>query len=425
MFHMQKNNFLSGYSKLIVNASWLLSSEVIAKASRLLVIFTLAASLTAIEYGTVMLALACHEIFKIIMRSGAGSQIIQCSDSQLPEFAKSGAVLQWSLGTFLVILQSAAGFAIAHFYENPQLAVLLCSMAGVYLFYPIVSIKVLLVQRANNMRFFSIRNAICITLENASIAVFALLDYGIMSVVYGKWIFVSLWLILFYTSPVKSYGLGFNAGVLKHLLKTSSQLFFTESTRALRNQADILIGAKLLSPEIFGVYSFAKTAGVNLGQSISTAFNTAVYPFLCDWNRKTDNANKLPTIYILSFCVAAIFAVQASLVSVYVPLIFKQDWQQEFLTISLLCLANIPIVFIDTYCNSLRSKALFTDELLVRFLSLACLAIGIYLISAQHLESYSLSVLALNCLSMVVFFIPYISLKTLFNSKFARSFNNV
>lgn len=271
------------------------------------------------------------------------------------------------------------------------------------------------------MRFFSIRNGLCITLENASIAVFALLDCGIMSVVYGKWVFVTLWLLLFYASPVRSFGLGFNAAVLKHLLRTSTQLFATEITRALRNQADILIGAKLLSPELFGIYSFAKTAGVNLGQSISTAFNTAVYPFLCEWNRKNGNTKKLPTVYLLSLCVGVLFAIQACLVSIYVPIIFVQPWQHEFFTISLLCLANIPMVFIDTYCNSLRSRAMFITEFIARLSSLLVLVAGIFLVSAQHVESYAISVLVFNVLALSVFLIPTISTSAKLQLKLGRS----
>jgi PST family polysaccharide transporter len=65
--------------RLLNNTSWLMATEIAAKVSRLLVILALAASLGVVEYGTVMLALACHEIFKLILRSGAGAQIIQCS----------------------------------------------------------------------------------------------------------------------------------------------------------------------------------------------------------------------------------------------------------------------------------------------------------------------------------------------------------
>ena len=65
---------------MITNASWLLGTEFVAKITGLVVVFTLAASLDAVEYGTVMLAVACHEVFRLILRSGAGAQIIQCSE---------------------------------------------------------------------------------------------------------------------------------------------------------------------------------------------------------------------------------------------------------------------------------------------------------------------------------------------------------
>ena len=72
--------------RLLDNTTWLLLTEMAGKISRILVILALAAHLSAIEYGTVMLALACHEVLKLMLRSGAGTQIIQCSEKNLKEY---------------------------------------------------------------------------------------------------------------------------------------------------------------------------------------------------------------------------------------------------------------------------------------------------------------------------------------------------
>ncbi len=379
--------------KLLNNTSWLLSSEIAAKISRVAVIFALAANLTAIEYGTAMLALACHEIFKIILRSGAGSQIIQCESTLLPSYAQNGALIQWLVCVVLAASQASLALPISYFYNNPELFTTIALMALAYLIYPIVSVKVFLVQRANNMRFYSIRNAFCIFAENLSIAIFATLDCGILSVVYGKWIFAILWVGLFYFSPVQSYGVSFQFSIFITLCKTSGQLLCTELVRALRLQMDMLIGARLLNPELFGVYCFAKSAGVGLSQSVNNAFNAGLYPLLCNQNRNQSLKPYIPTVYLFTTGVAAIFIVQTLLVPYYVPLLFKQSWQQNHLVIILLCLAALPAIFIDTQCNILRAKAAFHHEFKVRLFCLLSTLTCLTLFQATDPESFAYSIL--------------------------------
>ncbi len=394
-------------SHLFHNTSWLLLSEIVAKASRLLVIVALAAALDAEQYGTVMLALACHEVFKLTLRSGAGAQIVQCKDSLLPMYAQNGLILQWVVCLFLMLMQAALAFPIGDFYGNSQVTELLFCMAGVYCLYPLVSIRVFLLQRDGNMRFFSIRNASCIIAENLSIALFALMDFGIMSVVYGKWVFAILWVTLFYFSPTKSFGFGFSSAVLLKLTKTSGQLFSTEFVRALRSQLDMLIGARLLSPELFGLYSFAKSAGVGLSQSINNAFNAALYPYLCDKFRNNQLDKETQQVYLLTALVACVFVVQALAVPIYVPILFDQQWQQNHNVITLLCFAALPALFVDTHCNLLRAKASYKTELTVRLFCLTIAAVGLMLLPAADPKEFASNILLISSVWLLVVIISH------------------
>jgi O-antigen/teichoic acid export membrane protein len=408
-------NFLCAYMKfpvlqfenkrLLSNVSWLLGSEIAAKFSRIFVILILAAQLSSIEYGTIMLALACHEVLKLVLRSGAGSQIVQCSEYQLAQFAKNGAVLQWLICLSLAVFQTALAYPIALFYDNAQLKELLMLMAIAYTLYPLVSVKVFLLQRAGKMRYYSICNALCILAENISIGIFALFDFGIMSVVYGKWVFVSLWVSLFYFAPVKHYSFGFNKPIFLSLIKSSGQLLSTELVRALRLQQDILIGAQLLSPELFGIYSFAKSAGVGLSQSLNNAFNSGLYPYLCDKNRKNTLPDFTLRIYTFTSFVALIFILQAIAVPFYVPILFEQPWQQNYSTVAFLCCAALPAIFIDTHCNFLRAKAKYQHELYVRIFCLSISGFGLFLFNAKTPVEFALSVLLMSGICLLALLI--------------------
>lgn len=392
---------------LFSNTSWLLITEITAKISRLAVIISLAAVLTAEEYGTVMLALACHEVFKLTLRSGAGAQIVQCDQQRLASYVQNGFILQWIVCLALMLIQAGLAFSVGQFYENPQVTELLFWMAGVYSLYPLVSIKVFLIQRAGNMRYFSIRNATCIIAENFSIALFAMLDLGVMSVVWGKWVFVITWLLLFSFAPTQRFGLGFSLPIFLTLGKTSGQLFSTELTKALRGQMDMLVGARILSPEMFGLYSFAKSAGVGLSQSISNAFNAALYPYLCSKYRSGGLPDETRNVYLLTALVASVFALQAIAVPLYVPILFEQHWQQNYLVVMLLCFAALPALFVDTHCCLLRARASYKAELAVRVSCLAVSTAGLLMLPAETPETFALNILLLSFAWLAVVIISH------------------
>ena len=169
------------------------------------------------------------------------------------------------------------------------------------------------------MKYYSIRNAMCSVAENFNIVIFALLDSGIMSIVYGNWVFTLLWYGLFYSAPVQNFGVGFQRNVFLKLTKTSGQLFSTELVRSLRMQSNMRIGVRLLSPELFGFYSFANSAGVGLSQSINHAFNTALYPYRCDKHRSAQFKKYIPKVYLITCSVGTLFLKKAILAPFMCP----------------------------------------------------------------------------------------------------------
>jgi PST family polysaccharide transporter len=361
--------------QLFSNAMWLVGAELLAKVSRIATIVVLAVELTAISYGTAILALACHDMLAILLRAGAGAQIIRCDERDLPSYAKNGATIQWLICLTLASVQYFIADYIAAWYNSPDLALLLQVMAATYLFYPWVSIKVFLLQRANRMRQFSVRNGLCISIENISIALFALSGADFMAVAYGKIVFAIVWLLLFLRVPVKSYGLGFELSIFKILLRTSGQLLSSEFLRSLRLHADTFIAGKIMSPELFGLYSFAKNAGIGLSQSLSNVFNSALFPFLCKLKRAGTLLQHQRIIYFIALGVGMLFVVQALLVPFYVPIIFDEKWYSMMPVVTIMCLIALPAIIVDTYCSFERAKANFNHEVITR---LTCLVISLF-----------------------------------------------
>lgn len=378
MMIAQVRRRLAPVSVLFSNTAWLFTAEFLAKLSRIATIVVLAMMLSPAAYGTAILALACHEMFALLLKAGAGAQIIRCSDAKLASYARNGATVQWAICLLLAVAQLSLAHVLAYWYDNAQITSLLQVMALTYLFYPWVSVKVFLLQRANKMRTFSIVHGVCVTAENLSIALFAYYQADIMAVAYGKIVFSVLWLVIFMFIPVTGYGIGANFSVIKTLLAMSGKLFSSELLKTLRLYLDVFIAAKVMTPELFGFYGFAKNAGVGLSQSIGNVFQGALYPFLCQLQRTQQLNARQRLIAWMTLGVSSIFVFQALLVPVYVPLLFDDKWQGMIDVVSVMCLLAIPTLFIDSHCCYLRAVGQFKHEIGVRLL---CLLISAFVLA--------------------------------------------
>lgn len=370
LFRIQFNSVI----ELLSNTIWLLSAEFVAKISRIFTIIVLAAQLSPTSYGTAMLALAFHDVFGLLLRAGVGSQIINCKPHQLENFAKNGIIIQWGICLTIVIAQFSSASYLSSLYDNDNITILLQVMAVIYLLYPWVSIKIFLLQRENKMRWFSIRNGLCVIIENCTIAIAALLGADILSVALGKIAFSIFWLLLFSFSPVNSYGVGCNPFIIHQMLQTSGKLFNTEFLRGIRLHADTFIAGRLLTPELFGFYTFAKNAGVGLSQSISQVYISALFPYLCKLERKGQLLIQQKKVFVISLGFGLLFVIQALLAPIYVPILFDEKWSSAIPIITILCLVALPNLIIDIVCCMQRVTEQYHRETITR---LVCLFISL------------------------------------------------
>ena len=416
-FRIQVNSVIG----LLSNAIWLLSAEFIAKISRIFTIIVLAAQLSPTSYGTAMLALAFHDVFALLLRAGVGSQLINCKPQQLESFAKNGMFIQWGICITIAIAQLSSADFLASLYNNDDIASLLKIMAVIYIFYPWVSVKISLLKRENKMRWFSIRNGLCVIIENVTIAISALLGADIFAVALGKITFSIFWLILFSFSPVKSYGVGFKFSIINEMLKTSGKIFNTEFLRGMRLHADTFIAGKLLTPELFGFYSFAKNAGVGLSQSISQVYVNALYPYLCKLQREGQLLAQQNLINAFSLLIGLLFVIQALIVPIYVPILFDEKWSPVIPIITILCLVALPNLVIDTMCCFERAKEQYHNETIIRFICLLISLATLFIFAPDEPMAFAIVIFLSSLFCLVPLYLMNVikslkyNLRTLFN----------
>lgn len=339
---------------LLQNLSWMMVAETFSRASRFVTLFVLAATLSTAEYGTIMLALVCHELFRVFTRLGTGAKIIQCHSHELDAFAANAQTLQWITALTVAAVQIATANIISLFYSSPDLTNLLKIMALSHIVYPVVAIKVFRLQRDNRLKYFGIASGISIAFENLSIALLVGLTGSIMAVAFCKILAAVFWSALFFQSSYIKTTPAWQPAIMRRLTSFSLKILGSELTKTLRGQADSLIAGKLLSPEVFGLYSFAKSASLGISQSFSAAYLAALYPFMAARIRKGLWHECKRYSMITFFIVSALYILQSLLAPWYIELLFGDRWTHAIPLASMLCLVAIPTLFSDQFSLTQR-----------------------------------------------------------------------
>lgn len=339
---------LSANSRFLSNISWMLGAELLAKVSRVVTVIAMAAYLPVVSYGVAMLALALYEIIRVFSRAGAGAKVIQCNDEDLERYSQNASALQWIVCLALAALQIACAKVIAAFYQLPDLELLLTLLALTYLGFPIVSIKVFQVQRSNNLKYFAVANAVVLSVDNLMIVAGLLAGLGVYAVVLAKFAAVFTWVVFFTFARYPTIRPQIHWPTFKYLSAYSLRIFMSDLSRIARTQIDVIIAGKLLTPELLGLYSFAKNSGVGLAQSLINAYSQALYPHLCKQLKVSSQWQVARSALSTSALTATLFIIQAALAPWYVTVLFDQQWHDAGALVAILCLPSCFAILVDT-----------------------------------------------------------------------------
>ncbi|MDM7859303.1 oligosaccharide flippase family protein [Alteromonas sp. ASW11-36] len=389
-------------SRLVANASWSIGAEVCAKFIRIFSLFALAWILPMDQYGLAMLALALQDVVRLLMRCGAGAQVVQCSNDSYPSTLYNGVALQWILCIALTAGQVGLGWLAAAFYEQQQLFTILAWSAPVLLAFPIVCARVFSATRNNNLRLISIATAIGLSLENLSIAISAYWGAGIYAIVIGKYVFAMVWIIYFLRLPSPVLVGEFDLTKVKSMFVSSGKLACSEALRAVKIHLDLFVAGKFMTPDMVGVYSVARNASFGISQSFLLAFEQALYPYLCKLRRDNAVQSLVKLLSVIGLIITAGLALQSLLVPYYLPLLFGDKWQLATTAAAYLCIAMIPAVAVDLCCTALRSKAAFSFESWLRAVFIITFIVGLISTSATSANAFALVVVSCNVAGVLV-----------------------
>lgn len=387
------------------NLSWLAAGEMMVRVSRLLTTLILARYLTLNDYGLAALAIASAEIIRILASNGVGNLIVKADEANLRTVSITVFWLNLAIGLVMFLLQYFLAPAIADLYGTALLEDLLKTLAFTHLIYPFAMVQFNLLQRSSRMKEAGLIMGLTVTADNLLSAVLALMGFGVWSVIWPKLLAASLWVAIINTRVFWRPSLEFAWSELRSMRRYSGGVLLAEGLKNVRNQFDMFILGKVLSPEVFGLYAFAKNAGLGISLSLTAGFNTALLPRLCDAYRDGENVarsyfNALRTALVV---IAPLILCQALLAPIYVPIVFGNQWEPASLLVTCLCLSAIPRMIFDSGSMYFRALDRLRAENMIAVSFTTIFAAGIFILAGKGGIAVALGMIAFYSLVSAVF----------------------
>ena len=336
-------------SKFLRNMGWMGASRLLNRVTRLGATIALAQNLNPHDYGLAAIVLTTNEFVKVFTRNGIGARLVQCEESRLESLCDSAFSLNWLLFIGLFAGQCLFSFPIARIYEDQALILPICCIASTLLFMPFGIINASLLQREGRLKRRAIIDTCQVTTENVSSMVFALMGFGMWSIVLPRIIVSPFWIVMMLASHPWRPKLKVHRKHWGELSQFGRYVLGVELLNTLRSNLDYLIVGKFLSVEALGVYYFAFNAGIGLSLGLVQSVKTAILPHLCEVRSSFEvfKARYYKSLRTIAMVFLPIVLLQSCLAPIYVPLVFGDKWTNAIPILILVCLSAIPRPFAD------------------------------------------------------------------------------
>ncbi len=326
---------------------WLGSAQIVNRFTRLAATVVLARYLSPHDYGLAAIIMTTNEFVRVFMRNGIGTRLIQVSEDRLETLCQSAYWLNWVLFSALFVIQSLAAFPVAWFYNDTQLILPICALAGTLLLLPIAMIQNALIQRQGKMWVIAVSDTMQVTTENLSSLVFALAGFGVWAIVLPRLIVPPIWIAMMLKHHSWRPRMRFSTKGWGELITFGRSVLGVELLNTLRFNLDYLLVGRFLGVEALGAYFFAFNAGLGLSLGLITSVKVALLPRLCQARSQLEQFRQVyfKSLKTITFFFVPVVILQASLAPFYVPLVFGDKWTSAVPILVLVCLSAIPRPF--------------------------------------------------------------------------------
>jgi len=317
---------------------WSMIAQLSRQVWRLVCTAVLSRLLAPAEYGLLSMALIFICFADLFSNLGFGQALVQRQDL---EHRHINAVfgLQIALGLLLALLMCALAPAIAHFYREPRLAVIICVLAANYIVLAFRAVPGMLLTREMNFRGLALRDMAADVVAGIAAILMAVSGWGIWSLV-GQMLLGSLastvlvWPMLHEKPrPV------LNAPALRELWGFSGGLFgSTVITYWARNADSLLIG-KFLGQTELGLYGRAYSLMMLPLTQVSYVVNQVMFPALSQIQHDHEKVRRvyLKALRMLAFITFPMMAGLFVTAEPFIRVLCGKQWLAVIPVFKILC----------------------------------------------------------------------------------------
>ncbi|AUH33060.1 oligosaccharide flippase family protein [Paracoccus tegillarcae] len=391
-------------SKIAQNLFAYGASEIAAKASRLLVVISVARSLELSQIGVAAAALAAADILKSLTENGVGQKIISAPEAELPQTCATAHRIFWIWCLGLFIAQTGIGLALYATGASVELLILIVLLAGEYLFMPAGLVQTALAMRAGKLRQTAAISGAQVVGANMMSAVLALVWPSSLALILPRLLTAPFWLVAMRRLHPWRLDLSNGRAPLRPFIGFGWAVLGVELTKAMRLQADKLIIGSLMGAETLGLYFMAFNAGLGLANSFTVAFSTVLFPHLCS---SSDKVLALRQSIVMALgLITPIVVMQALMAPYYVPILFGDGWDGIAEIVSLLCLVAIPTTLWSAAAGWLRASGHAHQEFWTTLAMTAALMLNTALMAPYGLHAVATGYAIVATVVMVIPSLP-------------------
>lgn len=343
-------------------AGWLGLAQVAGRIFRLLTTLIVARVLAPEHFGLAAIALASNEIAHIVARFGTTTCIVQCKDELLEKYSHRAYYINWAIGISLFLIQCAAAFPIAAWYERSDIILPICVLGITYLLLPLGELHGALNQRNGDMDALALGDVYQAAGDTVLTIILAVSGFGVWALILPKVLVVPLWIIPQRRRVSFKAKWPSNWSGTRTILAYGRRVLGVELLTIFRLNIDVILVGSLLGVHALGIYFFALNAGIGITRSLIGALTSALFPNLCQGQGDTKELNRrfLRGLKIILAIVIPWVCFQSFTAQWYLPVIFGQKWV-DFGALPILmtfCAVGIPMAFNEAGSQYLRARGL-------------------------------------------------------------------
>lgn len=248
---------------------WLTAGRFLKAPTNLIALAILARLLTPEDFGVVAIALVVVGLANVLVDGTFGMVLVQRPKIDPPLIGASLA-LSAALGIIFGVTLVVSAPVIQDFFNFPDLASVLCTMALVLPISASMAVTTGLLQRASRFGALTINSFIAQLIYAVMAVLLAFAGFGLWSLVWAQVAQACVEALLGYRAVRPHYAIGFSTAAVADALRSGGMFTVTKLFNWASGTIDRIVVGRLLGPASLGLYSRASSMMSTVNQLVGT-----------------------------------------------------------------------------------------------------------------------------------------------------------